>query len=399
MTSRSDRPTWRVTFARTANDRTVASFDCEISKLGRYVSPKVGDLEISIPVPNAEVGRDAARVFGGAGYMSMYVYRDEEVWWGGFLDDASVDSSGEYPVISISGASFEAYPDRREARTDETLTNYDQVDVATWLWNYMQSVKGGDILVDTPPQRKSGRKRTVTWKRSDIKTVGSILKETSNRADGFEWIIECFSDDSGNRRRKLVTGYPTIGRPDSGIILTFPGDVITYSIAGSALDGATSFQARGKAPDPIGTPNPKGGPGKPSVKQDPIMSSIVNADDLIKKGYTLTDATIDRSTETSVSVLNDWAELARELRSGPLQLPNVTCRIDNFTQSILGSSVRLRINDYLWPTGPHGEPGYEVTARVIGYEVDPGEFGADDVVRLIFENSQDSDAIERSPDN
>ena len=129
------------------------------------------------------------------------------------------------------------------------------------------------------------------------------------------------------------------------------------------------------------------------------MSSIVTNDALIKAGYTLTDVSIDRSTVTSVATLDGWAALAKDLRSGPLQLPNVTCRIDNFTQSILGSSVRLRINDYLWPLGPHGEPGYQTTARVIGYEVDPGEFGADDIVRLIFENTHDTDAIQRSPDN
>ena len=340
---------WHVTFARTTNDQTIASFDCEINKLSRYVSPKVGELQITIPIPNAEVGVDAARIFDGAGKTSMYVYRDEEIWWGGFMDEAVVDSADEYPVITVTGSTFEAYPDRREARTDETLTNMEQVDIATWLWDYLQKSKGGNILVDTDYQKPSRRKRTVSWKRSDAKTVGSILKEVSNRADGYEWMIECFVDDNGSRRRKLVTGYPTIGRPSSGITLTFPGDVITYSISDAAQDGAISFQARGKAPDPVGTPNPKGGPGKPSVKQDPIMSKIVTDDALIKAGYTLTEATIDRSTVTDVSVLDDWAQLAKDLRSGPMTLPDVTCRIDNFTQTILGDVVNLRINDYLWP--------------------------------------------------
>jgi hypothetical protein len=237
----------------------------------------------------------------------------------------------------------------------------------------------------------------MSWKRSDARTVGSILKEISNRADGYEWMIECYVDDTGNRRRKLVTGYPAIGRPPSNITLTFPGDIITYSISDASLDGAISFQARGKAPDPIGKPGTKAG-GVASQKQDPIMSSIFNNDALIKQGFTLTDTTIDRPTVTQVSTLNDWAELARELRSGPMTLPDITCRIDSFDPSILGSDVRLRINDYLWPTSSTGAPGFQITARVIGYDIDPGEFGADDIVKLNFENPRDTDNLQRSPD-
>lgn len=385
-------------FARTDTDATIASFDCEISKLGRYVSPKVGDLQVVIPIPNEQVGADAHRIFGGVGYMSMYVYRNEDIWWGGFLDEIIVDSSGDYPVITASGATFEAYPDRREARTNETLTQIEQTEIAKWLWDYMQNTPGGNIRVDTPTPAASGRKRDMSWKRSDIKTVGSILKEVSNRADGYEWMIECYSDDTGMRRRQLVTGYPVIGRPSNGTVLTFPGDVISYRIEDMALDGAVSFQARGKAPDPIGTPNPSGGAGSASEKQDPIMSNVVTNDNLIRAGYTLTDTTIDRPTVTEVSTLDDWALLARDLRSGPMLLPDVTCRMDNFNQSILGSVVNLKINDYLWPKGPWGEPGFQISARVIGYEVDPGEYGADDIVKLLFENPRDADNLKRSPD-
>lgn len=398
-----ERPVWRVSFARTQNDETIADFDCTISRLSRYVSPKIGELAIQIPIPNATVGADASRVFGGAGMLSMYVYRNNEIWWGGFMDEAEVDSAGAYPVVSVRGASFDAYPDRREVRTDENLS-MEQTAYAKWAWDYMQKEKGGNLLVDTPTPPASGRSREFKVLRSDIKTVGAVLKEVSNRANGFEWMIECFNDDTGMRRRKLTTGYPVIGRPSDGTILTFPGDVMTYKISAAALDGAISFQARGKAPDPVGSPGKpgntdgSGGGGTPAEKQPPIMSKIVTNEDLLTRGYTLTDTTIDRPTVTEVSTLDDWAELAMELRSGPLTLPYVTCRIDNFTQSILGSVVHLRINDYLWPLGPNGEPGYQINARVIGYEVDPGEFGADDIVKLMFEDPRDADNIKRSPD-
>jgi len=388
---------WRVVFARTDTDATVAEFDCAISKLGRYVSPKVGELQIQIPVPNHEVGETATQILDGAGLMSMYVYRNEEVWWGGFMDEVGIDSAGDYPIVAVTGATFESYVDRREARTDESLT-MDQTMIAKWLWDHMQGYKGGDIRVDTPDPAPSGRVRTMSWKRSDTRTIGSILKEVSNRANGFEWMIDTYVDDTGMRNRRLMTGYPAIGRPDSGLVLTFPGDIINYKITDASLDGAISFQARGKAPDPVGTAAPSGGGGTASEKQPPIMSKIVVDEALLDAGYTLTDATVDRPTVTQVETLDEWAELARDLRSGPMLMPAVTCRIDNFNQSILGSVVKLRINDYLWPPGPTGAPGFEITARVIGYEVDPGEFGADDIVRLMFENPRDTDNLKRSPD-
>ena len=388
----TERGEWRVVFARTDTDRTVAEFDCEISRLGRYFCPKVGDLQLTIPIPNAQVGVEAQKIYGQEGKLSMYAYRDNDIWFGGFFDDASVSSDGEYPVMQVSGSSFEIYPDRRELREDQSLS-MDQTHYAKWFWDYMQRFPGGNIGVATPTPRSSGVGRATDWKRTDVETVGKVLKEVSHRDNGFEWIIDCYVDDEGVRRRELVTGFPFIGRPDYGIELTFPGNVLSYEITGASTEGALSFQARGKAPDP-----PKG------VKRDadapdipPAMSQIFTADEWIKAGYTRTDATIERRDETSTAVLDGWAKLARQLRSGPLVLPQAVVRMEGFNQSVLGSTVRLRIDDYLWPRQANGAPGYEIRARVIGYEVDPGEHGADDVVKLIFENPRDTDGAEKGP--
>lgn len=383
---------WRVVFARTDTDKTVAEFDCEIGRLSRYVSPKVGDLSLTIPVPNSDVGVEAQKIYGQEGKLSMYAYRGTEVWWGGFFDDASVKSDGEYPVIQASGASFEVYPNRRELREDGSIS-MDQTHTAKWFWDYMQRSPGGNVGVDTPTPQASGVGRATEWLRSDVETVGKVLKELSHRDNGFEWIIDVFSDDEGRRGRKLLTGYPYIGRPEYETILTYPGNVITYEITGESTEGALSFQARGKAPDPPkGVKRPENAPPIP-----PAMSQIFTADEWIAAGYTRTDATIERRDETDTAVLDGWAKLARTLRSGPLVLPQVVCRMEGFNQSILGSTVTLRIDDYLWPRGANGAPGYEISTRVIGYEVDPGEHGATDVVKLIFENPRDRDGAERGP--
>jgi hypothetical protein len=197
--------------------------------------------------------------------------------------------------------------------------------------------------------------------------------------------------------------------------MEYPGEILTYEIEGDALDGATSFQARGKSPDPIGKPstgsrgvydqNTKtttiipGTPGVPAEKVPPIMSSKEFSDDeLHRQGYVRIDATVDRPTVTEVSTLDAWADLALKMRSGPLVLPAIVARMTNLTQAALGSNFALRINDYPFPEGPFGEPGWEGLARVIGYEISPGEFGAHDVVKLTFENPYDKDNEKRNPE-
>lgn len=389
---------WRIEFATATTDLTIDSFECEISKLSRYIG-KTGTLQGSVPVINPDIGLRIKSVLGGEGKMTMYAYYGDECWWGGFLDRTSLKSNAFGAMLDFEGSTFESYPDRREARTDQKFTGTEQTEYARWLWNYMQSTgPGSNLRISTAFPAVKSIKRDLSWKRAEIRTVGSILKEMSNRVGGFEWIIDCYTSGS-TRHRDLLVGYPTVGRPESRIVLTYPGDIMEYEIDGDALDGATSFQARGKAPEPVGEPNPKGDSttAKGSEKKDPIMSKEYHADAFLKSGYVRTDATVERDTVTEVATLNKWAELARDMRSGPLVLPSILTRMENFTQAVLGSDIKLRINDHPFPPGAWGEPGYERTARCIGYEIDPGEYGAPDVARIVFENPYDDDAMNRIP--
>lgn len=395
---------WHLTFATAVGDVTIDSFPCEIATLSRYIG-KTGLLDATVPIPNADIGRRMQHIIGGEGRLSVYAYRDGECWWGGFVDNTRVVSSQLGAALQIKGATFEAYVDRREHRQDTTWTGVEQTQMARRLWDYMQSTgPGSSIGVNTNIPAMTTKARDMSWLRADIKTVGAILKEVSNRVDGFEWAIDVYDTD-GQRNRQLVVGYPTIGRPDAGVTLEYPGDILTYEIEGDALDGATSFQARGKAPDPIGKPGTpgntdgSGGSGVASEKVPPIMSSKEFTDEgLHKVGYVRIDATVDRPTVTQVATLDAWADLALKMRSGPLVLPAIVARMDRITQAALGSNFTLRINDFAYPEGPMGEPGYEDIARVIGYEISPAEFGASDVVKLIFENPYDKDNQKRAPD-
>lgn len=393
---------WRIEFTQASNDQTIGIFDCEISKVAKYIS-KNGSLQASVPIPNYTVGENLRDVIGGEGKTFMYVYYNGELWWGGFLDQTTVSGGMSGAEVQVYGTTFEAYLDRREARQDKTYTQVEQTALAKAVWDLCQDAGPGSsigVITTTAVQSATTKKRDMSWRRSDCRTYGSILKEISNRDDGFEWIID-ITDNGGNRTKHLTTGYPQIGRPVSDIIYTYPGKIISYEVDGDATEGATSFQARGKAPDPVGVPKPKGtttAASKGSDKTYPIMSAEYTNTTLLGKGYVRTDATIDRSSVTKVSTLNEWAAAARASRSGPLVLPGITAYLDGMNQSILGSNITLRISDYPYPPGPNGEPGYEGIARVIGYEIDPGEEGQADTVKLIFENPYDDTHQEEAPD-
>jgi hypothetical protein len=391
-------PNWRLVFATTYNDKTVDTFDASIQDLTRYIN-KAGQLRATIAIPNADVGRRMQRIIGSEGRMSVYAYRNEILWWGGFVDGTRVEGSPTETVLLIEGTTYESYLLRRECRVTKTFT-MDQAQIMKTVWEDIQDDGiGTDILVETARVKNTGITKKMPTKRSDARTWESYLAEVANSDNGFEWIVDTF-DDGIRRRRELTTGYPQIGRPAGDWTLSMPGAILQYAIDGSALDGATSFQARGKAPDPIGVPGKKGnkdgtgGGGTPAVAQDPIMSDVHESSALHKKGYTRMDATVDRSTVTDKAVLNQWAKMALQMRQGPLVLPEITCRIDDLTAALLGYNVRIRIRDTAYPAGPNGEPGYEGSFRVIGLQVDPGEQGYDDIVKLVFENPHSAEELQ-----
>lgn len=389
---------WRIVFAEAKNDRTVDAFECEIDEISRYIG-KAGQCSGAIPITNAEIGARASVIVRGAGRLTMYAYYGNQCWWGGFLDNARLVSTNTGSALSFSGATFEAYLDRREMRLDAAHKQIEQTDYARMLWDYVQATgPGSDVMVRTDFPKVVSKKRDMSWKRSEARKVGSILKEICNREDGFEWFVDTY-DNNGERRRMLRVGHPSFGRPESALTLTFPGNIIQYEIESDALDGATSFQARGKAPDPVGKPNPKGdsGSAKGSEPTEPIMSKEFHSEALLRQGYVRIDQTIERDSVTEVSTLDAWAQLARSTRSGPLTLPQVTARLEGFEQNVLGANITLRIKDFAYPERAYGAPGYESVNRVIGYRIDPGERGQQDTVQLIFEDNADQDHFERSP--
>jgi hypothetical protein len=374
---------WNVLIATARGDKTIDRFDCSIGSLSSYIG-KPGALGATIPIPNQQIGERCQAIRGRAGQLAGYVYYGADLWWGGLINATPIKGGRTGASMGIAGASFESYPGRREVRTDNQWIGVEQLEFPRIAWNAMQSTADGDLGVTVPAAGSSGVKRDLTVLRSEVRTWASVLNETSTRENGYEWMIDVYDDGSGKRYRELKTGYPTIGRARFDQVFTYPGNIIDYSIDDDALAGATSFQARGDSVGPVGP-----FPGQSS--QQPLMSlaGAYDAADLLANGHLRFDATADRQGVKDQGTLDQWAGRDLALRSGAVPLIDIAVQLGGFNRSILGSTFQAQIDDFVFPRGANGAPGYVSRQRCIGYEVKPYERGSADEIKLIIESATD----------
>lgn len=368
---------WNVVIAKAIGDVTIDRFDCSINSLSSYIG-KNGALAASIPIPNRAIGERCQAVAGRAGQLSAYVYYGSELWWGGLVNSTPVKGGRGGLSMDLAGASFESYAGRREIRTDSSW-NMEQLEYPRTAWNAMQAFGSGNLGVTVPPvDVPSGISRQYSVLRSEARTWQSLLHETAAYADGYEWIIDVYDDGTGGRYRELKSGSPTLSRPRFDQVFSYPGNIIAYSLDWDATAGATSFQERG---DSVADP----APGQSS--QQPLMSTAgaYDAMDLLTSGFIRFDATTDRQGVKDRATLNRYGARDVKQRAGAIPLLDISVQLGGFNRSILGATFQAQIDDYVFPRGADGAPGYVSRHRCIGYEVKPYERGSADEIKLIIE--------------
>lgn len=368
---------WNVLIATARGDKPVDRFDCNIGSLSSYIG-KNGALAATVPIPNRAIGERCQAIAGRAGQLAAYVYYGADLWWGGLVERTPVKGGRTGPSMEISASSFEAYPARREIRTDSSW-NMEQLEYPRTAWNAIQSTADGDLGITVPAvAAASGISRAYSVLRSDARTWQSLLKETAAYADGYEWIIDVYDDGTGKRYRELKSGSPTLSRPRFDQVFSYPGNIVDYSLDWDSTAGATSFQERG---DSVGDPAPGGS------SQQPLMSTAgaFDATDLLNNGFVRFDATTDRQGVKDRATLDNYGARDVKQRSGAIPLLDISVQLGGFNRSILGATFQAQIDDYLFKQGANGAPGYVSRHRCIGYEVKPYERGSADEIKLIIE--------------
>lgn len=364
---------WRYVFADLLTDRTIDVHDLAGVTFERRIT-QAGTFKASLAIPSRNIADRARQIVPGR--TVVHAYRDADIWGTFIIWIATPGSDGKHTTLELQGAALESYLFRRELRADAYTPpgGLDQLALARALIVDMQVRPQGNIGLVAPGVDLSGVVRDRTYLRSDAKRYGDLLVELANLLDGFEWMIRTYPS-GGARVREFVTGYPTLGQALVDHVYAQPGNILSWKEPSDATAGATSFQARG---DNVSTDI--------AEAEEPLMSQVFEATDLLAGGYPLLDATEDHSGVIEQATLDSYAAAASLDGRAPVVIPQATVRIDGtFSPNQLGDRVRLILVNDWYPLDGEGRPTYNRTRRVVGMAVTPVSRTGSEQMTLIFD--------------
>ncbi|WP_017578600.1 hypothetical protein [Nocardiopsis valliformis] len=378
---------YRYQFCDLVTDRPIAELDLGGVRFDRRIC-QAGAFSGSVPVTSPEVADKVAKVAGrrdndltsGPGRTVVHVWRGDRIW-GTYLiwsAEPKADAQGRV-TVDLNGASLESYLHHREIRSDTSFAGVDQLRIARTLVQRMEASRPiGLVPADA---RNSGVVRDAVYLASEALTYGDALEDLSSHEEGPEWMVRTVVR-GGERIREFVVAQ-RLGSTQTEHVFTQPGNVLGWSYPADATDAATSWQARGDAPET-----------DPEEEAEQVLSRIWADPRFAENGWPLLDRTVDAPGITDRDTLDDHARWWARRSSGAVRFPQVTVRLDEqstFTPDHLGDRARLTlVND--WFPLVNGRPTFSNSWRVIGVEVTPATRGqGQDTATLIFEEPTDTE--------
>jgi hypothetical protein len=262
--------------------------------------------------------------------------------------------------LELAGHGFLSYLDRRRITWSQTFLATDQLDIARQLVERAQQASGGDIGI-TVPAAASGVLRDRTYSAYELKPLGEALRELAEVENGFEMAIDPSYDSDGTPTRRLLLGYPRLGRSrtDSGYVLEFPAGGIVeepeWPEDGSAM--AVRAHAVGAGEGPA------------------MLMSTATKTQLLAAGWPLLETDTSYKDVTRQPTLDAHARADLAAVAGPITLPVLVCDPDLVLGAgiTVGDEVRIVLTGDRWPAGAGGAPGFDSHLRVVGMTVAPGD--------------------------
>lgn len=309
------------------------------------------------------------------GRTSLYAYRYDDfgfrkIVWGGIVWSRWYQSQAK--VLQIYGETFESYPHKRKFRhaAPARYVNVAQCAIIQDLWEKMQSVAGGHIGVNYAALPTSDVTRTLTAAWWDGKAYGDYIDELlNNHTDACDYIVDVY-ESGGRPVKELRTGYPQLGNSveNSGLLLTYPGNILNYYWTENASAGNAVWLAFGD--------------GDGSGRRLGTAVDIA----LLESGYPLTEGA-ERYETSAPATLNTYAA-AKLLQ---LPVPVITQQFDlkadafpEFGTYGLGDYGQAQIVDARFPSG------IQIGIRAIGWNVTPSSADSTEEVSLILQQEEDS---------
>lgn len=373
-------PEYTYRFANLLSDSDIAELELSNVKFDRRII-QPGSFTATIPVTNLDTADQVKKIVPAR--TVVHVYRDADIWGTYIIWQVRVSSSSRGPVVvNLTGATLESWLYKRIIDIDVSFEDEDQYDIARTLldnaqtgWTPYESAANLGIIASS---NMSGVLRDRTYRLSDGISVGQRLEELANVDNGFEYMIQTYSDLSlGYRVRKLVLAE-TLGEGYGDVVFAYPGSILSYEIDYDAADSATAFWTRGDTIDDDTT-----GSSQSLITPAPALSA-----EYLENAFPHLDKVIDYTSVTLLQTLENYAIWWRDNRSGIWVVPVITINTVDvptiITPNTLGSSAQFTIEDEFFR---HGDFSYE--GRVVGIEVQPPERSRSESIRLVVETTFD----------
>ncbi|MEF3114481.1 hypothetical protein [Streptomyces chrestomyceticus] len=360
-------PQYRALFCDLRSDQLLDVLPLQGVSLDDYIG-KTGTASGTIPIANAELA-ERVRAAVVPGRTALWIERGREIWWGGIVWTASLQSSTRgFLSMQVQAGTFDSYLDHRLLMDSLESRGVDQYDIVRSLLDYVQNTPGGDIGI-TYDGAPSGVTRDRSYSRYDLPKIRDLITQLAATENGFEWRIAAYRDPaSGRRVKQLQLGSP-IRTGTSEILLDHPGPVLSYTWPVDATVQANGWQSRGATDN-----------HNQAAASYPIMSKPLVADEDIAAGWPRLDGSSDYSTVITQTVLDAHARADHTRARVPLTIPEITVRVDGtITPAMLGGTIRLRVRDLWW------SETLDRRYRVVGLAITPPERGRAETARLYLE--------------
>ncbi|MGW0118290.1 hypothetical protein [Streptomyces sp. NPDC003327] len=375
---------YRAIFCDLLTDQTLDILPLRDVAIDDYIG-KAGSLSGTIPIPNKEIADRVKKVREGR--TAVYLERGGDLWWGGIVWTATLQSSGRGVLtLGIQAATFDSYASRRRIRTDITFTTpTDQLDIARRLWRELDLQDDPTV---PPEEGKEPRRlgitfgdekspdekglRTAAWRKGDETVYLEALDQLAALENGFEQQILVYRDPGDGRRvRQLRLGSPKIVNGAADLVFDRPGSILSYSFPYDATRGGTTSLARGASTN-----------SNAAAESRPISSTQQYASELLAEGWPLIDLSSDHNEVTDTLTLDSLAKRELEDARGTVVIPAISIHLGGIVPpALLGRMARIRITDEWFPEG------LDTRYRIIGVKVTPPERGRPDTAELYLEEA------------
>lgn len=181
---------------------------------------------------------------------------------------------------------------------------------------------------------------------------GQLLDELATSV-GFEWRIDSYLDGDRRLRRRLILGYPHVGRPADAdtLSLEYPGTIADYEWPEDGETSANGVFALGAG------------------EEQAMVWAEAYDDDELAAGYPLLEATAAYKNDSVQAIAAAHAAAERDRLAGDIVVPSFD--LIGVPNVAPGDHIRARICDEARFPGSAITPK-EVIARVISLRITPG---------------------------